>query len=183
MTSPALTVPPEPASGRGRSHGTSSAEPFDRWFRYPAGFASDYVSLLIDRLSLQPGQTIVDCFAGSAVTGTAARGRGLAFLGIEAHPMMADLANAKLAVDVDPMAITKAALTVVRGAEMSLKLSMAATLERARAAEPDLIQRSFDSPVLDELLALRRSVHKIADAEQQNLKWALRGTLRDVASV
>ena len=70
--------PTEPGSGRGRSHGTSSREAFDRWFRYPAGFASDYVELLLDRLALTEG-TVIDCFAGSGVTGTAAalvRGTG-----------------------------------------------------------------------------------------------------------
>ena len=66
--------PNEPGSGRGRSHGTSSRQPFDRWFRYPAGFASDYVELLLDRLELTEG-TVIDCFSGSGVTGTAARAR------------------------------------------------------------------------------------------------------------
>lgn len=182
MTS-AAAIPPEPASGRGRSHGTSSAEPLDRWFRYPAGFASDYVSLLIDRLSLEPGQSIVDCFAGSAVTGTAARGRGLRFVGIEAHPMMVDLANAKLASDVDLNSLDAAVVKVVGAAERSLRLSKDVTLQSARSAEPELVQRSFDAPVLDELLALKRSVQKTDAIEQQFLKWALLGTLRDVAAV
>lgn len=183
MASSTGWVPPEPTSGRGRSHGTSSAEPFDRWFRYPAGFASDYVSLLLDRLSLQPGQVIVDCFAGSAVTGTAARARGLGFVGIEAHPMMVDLANVKLGGGADPERIDSAAIDAVRRARQSLCRSGDATLLRARSDEPDLVQRSFDAAMLDELLALRRSVLKSAPDEQRYLKWALLGTLRDVAAV
>ncbi|SOJ56414.1 hypothetical protein MSIMFB_03891 [Mycobacterium simulans] len=183
MASSTRWVPPEPTSGRGRSHGTSSAEPFDRWFRYPAGFASDYVSLLIDRLSLQPGQVIVDCFAGSAVTGTAARARGLGFVGIEAHPMMVDLANAKLASGADPESIDAAATHTVSRARRSLRLSRETSLSRARTREPDLVQRSFDAPMLDELLALRRSALKCAPTEQRYLKWALLGSLRDVAAV
>lgn len=73
----ALSVPLEPATGQGRKHGTSSDESFDRWFRYPAGFASDYVRVLLDRLELPAGATVLDCFAGSGVTGTAARGQGM----------------------------------------------------------------------------------------------------------
>src|ERR1700760_3036721 len=65
--------PASPHPGTGRSHGTSTSESFDRWFRYPAGFASDYANYLLSRLGLGDGQTVVDCFAGSGVTGTAAR--------------------------------------------------------------------------------------------------------------
>ncbi len=90
------TAPPEVALGLGRRHGTSTSVPFDRWFRYPAGFASDHVAALLDELALPVGQVLVDPFAGSGVGGTAARSRGLGFYGVEAHPLVAELGRLKI---------------------------------------------------------------------------------------
>lgn len=129
--------PTEPASGRGRSHGTSSREPFDRWFRYPAGFASDYVELLLDRLGLTEGM-VIDCFAGSGVTGTAAGARGLSFAGIEAHPFVAELARLKLT----PTATAAQIRTLAREVATSARKSVLSALT-AVDSEPDLIRRSF----------------------------------------
>jgi hypothetical protein len=170
--------PNEPGSGRGRSHGTSSRQPFDRWFRYPAGFASDYVELLLDRLELTEG-TVIDCFAGSGVTGTAAQARGLSFAGIEAHPFVAELARLKLtptatAVQMRAMAHEVATLARQPGASASIPVD----------SEPDLIRRSFAGDTLRALLVLRLLIRERSkDSAALYLKWALLATLRDVADV
>lgn len=172
-TAPAVQWPAEPATGRGRSHGTSSAEPFDRWFRYPAGFASDYVKLLVDRLELREG-VLVDCFMGSGVTGTAALSRGLSFGGIEAHPLIAELAKLKLLVPIDSDQLTTTAKTIA-AAPSPLDASM---------TETSLVKRSFPDDVLGDLVAMREAIRKLGDTETAcALKWALLGTLRDVADV
>lgn len=170
------TLPAEAGSGRGRRHGTSSDEPFDRWFRYPAGFASDYASLLLGQLGVQPGGTIVDPFTGSGVTGTAARTAGMSFAGIETHPLIAELASLKLQCPPDdPSELIEAAARVANDA--------AAGPENTEAV-PDLVLRSFDPRALRQLLAMRNMVREIGpDAWTPYLKWALLGTLRDVASV
>lgn len=183
---PPVQVPVEPASGQGRKHGTSSGQAFDRWFRYPAGFASDYVTLLLERLELARGATVLDCFAGSGVTGTAARTQGMGFAGIEAHPMMAELANLKLAAGPDPTSVRQAATDVVARAHRSMSRRLATTTARWFADEPDLVQRSFTGSVLEELLTLRRFVQQLderSDERAPYLKWALLATLRDVAAV
>jgi hypothetical protein len=168
--------PAEPGSGRGRRHGTSSEEPFDRWFRYPAGFASDYVSLLLDHLGVQPGGTIVDPFAGSGVTGTAARGAGMSFAGIETHPLIAELAALKLQAVPAPARGLIEAATGIAG--------KASAISGAIDGVPDLVQRSFDADVLRQLLAIRNLIREHGqDGWGPYLKWALLGTLRDVASV
>jgi hypothetical protein len=170
--------PSEPSSGRGRSHGTSSREPFDRWFRYPAGFASDYVELLLDRLHLTEG-TVLDCFAGSGVTGTAARARGLAFAGIEAHPLVAELAQLKLSPVATTSQVHLLASEVVTVASRSK-----ATPKVHPDSEPDLIRRSFNDENLCALLRLRTLIKKRLDNPAAlYLKWALLATLRDVADV
>ena len=169
-------LPAEPGSGQGRRHGTSSDEPFDRWFRYPAGFASDYASLLLAHLGVRPGGTIVDPFAGSGVTGTAARAVGLSFAGLEAHPLIAELASLKLShPPADPAGLRKAATAVAEG-----------PLDTVPAPDtvPDLVRQSFAPDVLGQLLALRKLVRERDQGVwAPYLKWALLGTLRDVASV
>lgn len=175
--------PSEPGSGRGRSHGTSSREPFDRWFRYPAGFASDYVGLLLDRLKLAEG-TVVDCFTGSGVTGTAARARGLGFAGIEAHPLVAELARIKLAPTASGdqvRALARDAVEVVRRSIAGFGSGDLAVILRH---EPDLVRRSFADETLSVLVLLREAIKgEVYNPAAVYLKWALLGTLRDVAGV
>jgi len=175
-----LPFPVEPGSGRGRRHGTSSDEPFDRWFRYPAGFASDYASLLLERLGLRPGGMIVDPFAGSGVTGTAARGSGMSFVGIETHPLIAELANLKLRrPPAVPSGLIKAAADIADEAAAAPE-----DMDHAPDSLPDLVRRSFAPQALGQLLAMRRLVRERGQETWASyLKWALLGTLRDVASV
>jgi hypothetical protein len=174
-------LPPEPSSGRGRRHGTSSTEAFDRWFRYPAGFASDYVATLLEQLNLGRGETVVDPFAGSAVIGTAARRSGLAFYGIEAHPLIAELGQLKLQ---EPPA---GGADLVRGGDALIQsvtgwLGTGAPLDLS--VETELIRRCFNDETLIQLVRLRQLIRSgEAEVWSLYLKWALLATLRDVASV
>lgn len=163
----------------GRKHGTSTRHAFDRWFRYPAGFASDHVEHLLRVLGVEEG-TVIDCFAGSGVTGTAARSAGLGFYGIEAHPMIAELASLKLQVDVEPDALSAVASELADDATARVSEVSADVLCR----ETELVTRSFAPTVLAQLVSLRSA---IVDREPDELsiymKWALLGALRDVATV
>lgn len=167
-----------PSSGRGRRHGTSRSEPFDRWFRYPAGFASDYASLLLHQLRLPTAGLVVDPFTGSGVTGTAARRAGHSFFGVEAHPLIAELAALKLAAPPgDPSGLLSAAREF---AERSAITKRHVDL----SSEASLTLRSFDPATLHRLVSLRNVIRAQADhAWHSYLKWALLATLRDVASV
>ncbi|MFD7715431.1 DNA methyltransferase [Streptomyces sp. NPDC059814] len=168
-----------PGSGRGRKHGTSKTEPFDRWFRYPAGFASDYVTSLLAHLELPKGSTVIDPFAGSAVTGTAARRAGHSFYGVEAHPSIAELGQLKLnSAPQHSRPLSETAKDLVIAAE-SLAVSSTSRLNQ----ESDLVRRCFTEPVLTRLASLRDLI-KAGAAEEWHLyaKWALLGTLRDVSS-
>ncbi len=174
--------PREPGSGRGRRHGTSSSEAFDRWFRYPAGFASDYVELLLERIGLRTG-TVIDCFTGSGVTGTAARRRGLAFVGLEAHPLVVDLARLKLSERGDATDLLSDADELVASLAAQAAPS-AEAMGAAAAMEPELVRRSFDVLTLHQLVGLRTAVRsRETTSSGPYLKWALLATLRDVAQV
>ncbi|WP_422773663.1 DNA methyltransferase [Plantactinospora sp. WMMC1484] len=172
-----------PASGRGRRHGTSTSVPFDRWFRYPAGFASDYVTALLANLDISPGGVIIDCFTGSGVTGTAARQAGYGFYGIEAHPLIAELAQLKLQSPPEtPSRLAQEAARTVEAARSILAQRLRSGKSRAED-QPDLIRRSFDGQHLEQLVALRDLIKLRDDEYAPYLKWALLAALRDVASV
>ncbi|MCX4469100.1 site-specific DNA-methyltransferase [Micromonospora sp. NBC_01655] len=173
-------LPVVPASGQGRSHGTSSSEAFDRWFRYPAGFASDYVSLLLSRLEIPARSVIVDPFAGSGVTGTSARRMNYSFFGIEAHPAIAELAVLKLQpAPRDASELTKVGMRLTEHAQR-----VADEVSRVAKPETDLIRRCFTPDVLAQLVSVRELI-KGGEAGDWYLhaKWALLSTLRDVAAV
>lgn len=158
----------------GRSHGTSRNVAFDRWFRYPAGFASDYVGYILDEVGATSG-TVVDCFSGSGVTGTAARQRGLGYQGIEAHPAIAELSALKVTPSTDADSLLRAG---------SRLLDQPQTVVDA-AGETELVRRSFTPEVLGTLLSLRAAIVSMPadDPNVSYLKWALLATLRDVAGV
>ena len=111
---------------------------------------------------------------GSGVTGSAVTSQGLAFAGIEAHPLVAELAALKLQASID--------IREAREAALALSLEPPRACQIAR--EPELVQRSFSEETLTDLVALRGGIKDLGDtATACVLKWALLGTLRDVAQV
>ena len=122
----------------------------------------------------------MDPFAGSGVTGTAARGVGMSFAGIETHPLIAELASLKLQRPPAAPSGLKEAATAVSD-EAAAILDCAGSVSDSL---PDLVSRSFDPEVLGRLLAIRRLVREhVQEPWTPYLKWALLATLRDVASV
>ncbi|MED7928067.1 hypothetical protein SMD20_27670 [Nonomuraea sp. LP-02] len=157
---------------------------FDRWFRYPAGFASDYAAHLLSSLNLPRGSMILDPFAGSGVIGTGCQDMGLRFFGVEAHPVVAELADLKLRpAPEDPEHLLNAAQGVVTSAQFIAKPTKAA-IRKLRITETELVLRSFADQILLQLTTLRELIKSHPSKEwQPYLKWALLATLRDVASV
>jgi hypothetical protein len=160
--------------GIGSVYGTSRDQPFDRWFRYPAGFSPDALKLAADAVDARSGATVVEPFLGSASTAAGLLGRNV--VGIEAHPLIADLAATKLGAPPGPgKALRAAAQRIVDSAE-------GGSADGAR--EHPLVQRCFEPAALESLARLRDAVaERPRDRWRRHLRWALLGTLRDVASV
>ena len=76
--------------------------PVHRWFRYSAGFSGAWAEDLIAREAKQRELCVLDPFAGSATTLIAAEQCGVASWGIDAHPFVARVAQAKLAYRSPP---------------------------------------------------------------------------------
>ncbi|MFL6139642.1 MAG: DNA methyltransferase [Frankiaceae bacterium] len=168
-------------TGLGRANGTSRHSPFDRWFRYPAGFSSETAAELFKYAGVKNGAFILDPFCGSGVVGTAAASRGIAFVGVEAHPLVAELAALKLrrTTPRSPSDLIASARLFIADA--------AACDDVDHENETNLVRKSFDDDVLGQLIAMRTTLERQPDAQWRPwspwLKWALLGTLRDVASV
>jgi hypothetical protein len=157
----------------GAVHGASRSRPFDRWFRYPAGLSEQALKVAVDAVGSKP-RRIIDPFVGSAVSAGGIGRRSLT--GIEAHPLIADLAATKLAQPPDPIT--------------ELQERADALVDDARGRRPtevdqeaSLVQRCFTPEVLRSLVGLREAIAEESTEWDRYLRWALLGTLRDVASV
>jgi hypothetical protein len=154
-------------------YGTSRSAPFDRWFRYPAGLPRAALPLLFSAGRNPNGGAVLDPFCGAATVGSAALDRRLSFLGIEAHPEIAELAALKLGKPRQPGSrLLRHGLAVVHH-EGDVRLD----------EEAELVRRCFSDATLRCLVQLRDSIATAPSWTKPYLKWALLGTLRDVANV
>lgn len=156
----------------GTVNGTSRERSFDRWFRYPAGFSASALRASTSALELMPGKTVLDPFCGTATSAFAEVLRDHPFVGIEAHPLIADLARMKLrAVDQNRLRAL--------GAELGDSVTPGSGGE-----EHSLVRRCFSPWTLDVLVGLREAIEARRTCPlRHHLRWALLGTLRDVANV
>jgi len=70
--------------------------PVHRWFRYAAGFSSEWVKQVIKGYNKDYQATVFDPFVGSGTTVLAAQECGVNAIGIESHPFIIRVAKAKL---------------------------------------------------------------------------------------
>jgi hypothetical protein len=160
--------------GIGSVYGTSRERAYDRWFRYPAGFSPEALHLAVAAVGPARGALVVDPFFGAGTASSALAGS--AVVGIEAHPLIAELAATKLARPPGP------ADGLRRAAHALVAMADGATGDTE--AEHTLVRRCFDWAVLERLVAMRDALDTGSRSPwRRYLRWALLGTLRDVASV
>jgi len=159
----------------GKPSGASRTHAFDRWFRYPAGFSPAALDAAFSAIGAGSNSLVIDPFAGVATAGTMARSLGLRFRGIEAHPLIAELANVKLK---RPAALGDPEDLVAEAEELT-----AAVYRASVSGEADLVRRCFDRKTLSQLASLRDLIIERDSPWARHLKWALLGTLREAATV
>jgi hypothetical protein len=128
--------------------------PIHRWFRYSAGFSGLWARELISREKQQGRRTIFDPFAGSGTVVLEAEYCGVEGRGVEAHPFIARVAQAKLGWRVDPDEFQSRALDV---------LNCAKQRQGTCDGYPPLILKCYAPDTLQRLDALRRAVADRAD--------------------
>lgn len=156
----------------GAPNGASAQQAYDRWFRYPAGFSVETLQRCFDAAGdIARDELLADPFCGAATVGTAHVARGGRFVGLEAHPLLVDLARTKLRVPpLSPRRLAHAARAVADRSGTP-----------ACDDEPELVRRCFDGKTLSTLCGLRCEIAS-EGAWRPYLTWALLGTLRDVAN-
>ncbi len=159
----------------GAPSGASRTHAFDRWFRYPAGFSPAALEAAFNAVAAEKGQLLIDPFAGVATAGTMARRLGLRFRGIEAHPLIAELANIKLK---RPAVLGDSETLVTEAEELT-----GAVRRTSISRESELVRRCFDTETLSDLASLRDLIVDSDSRWARHLKWALLGTLREAATV
>ena len=75
--------------------------PIHNWFTYPAGFSYKAVIFFLKKHGGKEGQSIFDPFMGSGTTNLVAKSLGFNSYGVEAHPFIYPITNAKLNWDID----------------------------------------------------------------------------------
>ncbi len=76
--------------------------PVHRWFRFPAGFAADFIDRVLEQFACDIGdKPVLDPFGGTATSLICAKKLGLDSIGIEAHPLFYRIGKTKLHWDVD----------------------------------------------------------------------------------
>ena len=145
--------------------------PVHRWIRYSAGFSAEWAQSVIRDAGDCSATRVFDPFAGSGTTLLAAEQLGVESCGLEAHPFVARMAEAKLAWRSDPEAFRS----------LSRKIKTVAGSVKSELDEyPKLIRECYDDETLSSLDGLRQAVVQLDDGSPSaKLAWlALTGILR-----
>ncbi len=145
--------------------------PVHRWIRYSAGFSAAWVSSVIRVQSRTDGLRMFDPFAGSGTTLLASEQSGIESCGLEAHPFVVRMAQAKLDWRSDAERFSEfAKATTAHAREVTIDVNGYAPL----------IRNCYDEETLGSLHQLREAVHAVDDGSPASrLVWlALTGVLR-----
>lgn len=134
--------------------------PVHRWYRYSAGFSADWVHSV---LKAHPAANrILDPFVGSGTVLIEAEKLGREAVGIESHPLIARIANAKLAWRAAPADVRERAAAVSHAAR---EIAPAVTLQPST-----LLDKCFTPEARRELQALLVTLRNEAD---EGAAWKL----------
>ncbi len=155
--------------------------PVHRWFTYPAGFSYKAVEHSIERFDIAPGQTIYDPFMGSGTTNLTAKTLGIHSFGVEAHPFVYRITQAKMNWEVERGHVLDF-LKTVRLELPNLALSYQPTAVKAEF--PELILKCYQINTLADLLALRTLVTecKMSDELREFFFVVVTALLREVST-
>lgn len=124
--------------------------PIHRWFRYSAGFSSAWVEQVLKDWQIGSDHLILDPFAGSGTVPLSCESLGIKSIGVEAHPVVARICQAKLYWPTPVETFSKLAEQVAYEAHQ---------LESKTIEYPSLIQRSFEPEPLAYLDKLKSAWH------------------------
>jgi hypothetical protein len=137
--------------------------PIHRWYRYSAGFASEWVDQVLHDWDIKASDIILDPFVGSGTVPVVCDSLGFTSIGVDAHPMVARICTAKMMWTISVECLSKFARSVMEKANK---------LQPKTSFYPSLIQRSFNTEILEELDSLKESWLSLQDGTQESeLVW------------
>jgi len=137
--------------------------PVHRWFRYPAGFSGQWVASVIQK---HGKKRLLDPFVGSGTSLLAADTIGIQSLGLESHPFVFRIAQAKLSWDFDRDVFSDKA--------DQLMIMAAAFSDIPDRSDNKLLGRIYSSESLQELDKLRLSFQALYgsdDSKESRILW------------
>lgn len=145
--------------------------PLHRWFRYSAGFSAEWVKRELRTLQNTSKSVLFDPFAGSGTTIIAGQEVGIDSIGLEAHPFVARIAQAKLKWSSDMQAFRELSDEI---------LKMANSIDGKTTGYAKLIYDCYPEDVLLKLDALKSAYVLLSGENDQSiLCWlALTSILR-----
>lgn len=135
--------------------------PVHRWFRFSAGFSAEWAERVIREAARGRSIRVVDPFAGSGTTLLAAEDVGVESVGVEAHPFVFRVAQAKLQRRASPDEFSKLAKAIRAKADKSVV---------DPPEYPDLIHKCYTPEALAKLHALRVAVF---ESREETAAWQL----------
>jgi hypothetical protein len=149
--------------------------PVHRWYRYSAGFSADWVAAVIAGFqSTRKNLRVLDPFAGSGTVMLASDVAGVRSVGIEAHPFVSRVANAKLQWHESPEDLSDRAMAL---------LTSARQLKDNGLDYAPLIAKCYDTETLMRLDKLRRAwVRQSVSDGTSELLWLAITTILRVCS-
>ena len=137
--------------------------PVHRWFRYSAGFSGAWAQDLIRHEANRHRVRVFDPFAGCGTTLVAAEHCGIESWGIDSHPFVARVAQAKLAYRSSPAKYLERARGILASARHQ---------RSAIESYPPLIRKCYSDEALEQLDRLRRAIEcSEDDSEAASLVW------------
>ncbi len=137
--------------------------PIHKWYRYTAGFSATWVNQLVKEQKLLGRTNVIDPFAGSGTVLLECEFENLQGIGIEAHPYIYRIAQAKLNWNYDPEVFRKSSL---------LLLDSAKKLVITKTEFPKLIASCYPIETIQKLEALKQAwLAAELNAELKNFTW------------
>lgn len=160
----------------------SLGAPVHSWFTYPAGFSYKAVTAALKRFGIAPGDVVYDPFAGSGTTLVVAKTAGIHSVGVEAHPFVYRIAQAKLCWDVPQRQVIEVIETVNR--RLKAYAATQALVDNLEAEFPALILKCYQRKTLADLWALRDLVmaQPVEPATREFFFVVITALLRTVSS-
>ncbi|WP_048810965.1 DNA methyltransferase [Thermococcus gammatolerans] len=161
-------------------------EPIHRWFKFPAGFSASLVRNSINIFRITSKDTILDPFTGSGTVNVEAKRLGITSVGVEAHPLVAKIAQIKTYWEFEPKELYTHVTSIINDIERKLNSKrILHDYEDQIMKSPKLLLKVYPPETLARLYFIRDYIThtNIDDHIRDFLLLALLGILREVTDV